>query len=466
MRLKFFANSLLLSLLVLAGSFRPSRAEEVENGGLIPPSAPLTSYPVTNTNDSGMGSLRQAILDANMNPGPDMITFSVSGTITLTSGELLITGDLFVIGPGATTLIISGNQTSRIFHIVGATVIISDLQLSNGNVGIGSGGGILNDGGTVTIDNMALTANSAGFGGGIATFGTMTITDSTLSNNTGSSGGGVANSGGTLTIINSTLSGNYGAFGGAVYDSGLTPTTTNITNSSLVGNAGVSGAGINNFGFKFNIKNSIVANNMPGGDCSLTRPLIASGVNFSTDNTCAGLTQVTLAQLNLGPLAYNGGSTHTHALLPGSVAIDAATDCTDLSVPANQLIADQRGIPRPQDGDGDVTPRCDAGSFEAPAMNLFDFCLRDDGSSNRLLINLTTGDYQFSDCSGFVLGGKATVIKKSSTITLQHISSDRRLQVTIDTINQRATASLQVLSRGKSFSITDRNMLNNICACN
>src|SRR5262245_12568367 len=69
---------------------------------------------VTNTNDSGTGSLRQALLDAN---DGDTITFAVSGTITLTSGGLLITKNVTISAPGADQLSIDGNQALLVFGV-------------------------------------------------------------------------------------------------------------------------------------------------------------------------------------------------------------------------------------------------------------------------------------------------------------------------------------------------------------
>src|SRR6266511_885838 len=68
---------------------------------------------VTNTNDSGAGSLRQALIDAS---DGDTITFAVSGTIVLTSGELLVDKSITIPGPGAGRLAVDGNATSRVFH--------------------------------------------------------------------------------------------------------------------------------------------------------------------------------------------------------------------------------------------------------------------------------------------------------------------------------------------------------------
>ena len=81
---------------------------------------------VTNTNDSGAGSLRQALSDGN---NGDTINFAVTGTITLTSGELLVDKSLTISGPGIATVAVDGNTTSRVFHIgSGKTVSIFGLN--------------------------------------------------------------------------------------------------------------------------------------------------------------------------------------------------------------------------------------------------------------------------------------------------------------------------------------------------
>jgi hypothetical protein len=150
------------------------------------------------------------------------------------------------------------------------------------------------------------------------------------------------------------------------------------------------------------IKNAIVANSTSGGDCfKYSGTFTALGKNFDTDGTCPGFTQVTSAQLNLGPLADNGGPTQTHALLPGSVAIDAVTDCTlvDGTTPVTE---DQRGVPRPQGA------ACDVGAFETTAGN---GDVNGDGVANVIdariclqfalgLISLTTAQQQACDVNG------------------------------------------------------------------
>src|SRR5215469_6558160 len=98
---------------------------------------------VINTNDSGPGSLRQALASAN---DGDTITFAVTGTIGLTSGELLVNKSITILGPGAGSLAVNGNATYRVFYIgAGNNVTISGLTMTNGYVSGENGGGIYND---------------------------------------------------------------------------------------------------------------------------------------------------------------------------------------------------------------------------------------------------------------------------------------------------------------------------------
>ena len=194
-------------------------------------SAP-TSTTVTNTNNSGVGSLRDAI--AIVAPG-GTIDFSLPlpATITLTTGELLINKDLTISGPGASSLAISGNNSSRVFNIASGSVAISGLTVRNGWPDL-HGGGIYNNG-TLTLINSTLSGNSTpngGSGGGIFNTGTLTLTNSTLSDNFARSGGGAICNAGTLTVTNSIFSGNSAANGGGIYNPGGPATLTNSTSST------------------------------------------------------------------------------------------------------------------------------------------------------------------------------------------------------------------------------------------
>lgn len=95
----------------------------------------------------------------------------------------------------------------------------------------------------------------------------------------------------------------------------------------------------------------------------------------------------------------------------------------------------------------------------------FDICLQDDSSGNLFQFNSATGDYLFTNCSGFTLGGIGTITRRGSTITLQQNGPDRRVLAKIDGGVNKGTASVQVFATGATFTITDRNTLNNTCSC-
>lgn len=119
-------------------------------------------------------------------------------------------------------------------------------------------------------------------------------------------------------------------------------------------------------GLDLEFKSSIVAGN-GGADCANPGggPVISVGVNHATDASCPGFLQLTSDDLALGPLTANGGPTPTHALLAGSAAIDAASDCMDLD--GGTVLVDQRSSLRSGDGDEDGFPGCDLGAFEVAA---------------------------------------------------------------------------------------------------
>src|SRR5262245_34140354 len=202
---------------------------------------------VTNLDDAGPGSLREAIAET---PTGGTVDFQegLSGTITLTSSLLTLAKDLTIAGPGAGALTVSGDNARPVFNIAGAfTVAISGLTIANGRAVASSGGGIANFGGTLTISGCTLTGNSTAFsgqGGGIFSTdnGTLTVTRSTLSGNSASGqGGGIANIGGTLTITSSTVSDNTASLeGGGIRNSGgeVTITSSTVSGNSTSGQGG------------------------------------------------------------------------------------------------------------------------------------------------------------------------------------------------------------------------------------
>src|SRR6476619_7902693 len=212
---------------------------------------------ITNTNDSGPGSLRQALTIAN---DGDTIGFAVTGTISLTSGELVIDKNIIISGPGPGLLTIARSQQAadfRIFNIPPShTAEIDGLTITGGSL-VGNGGGI-SSGATLTISNCAISGNSIlttdglqHSGAGIYNVGTMTIVNSTVNNNQAliggffpPDGGGISNDVGTLTIQNTTISENTAAgYGGGVYNVGSLGSLTAI-NSTIRGNTASSGGAI------------------------------------------------------------------------------------------------------------------------------------------------------------------------------------------------------------------------------
>jgi len=323
--------------------------------------ASATTLTVSNTADSGAGSLRAAILAASSG---DTINFSVSGTITLGSTLPAIAINLSIDGSGQ-AITVDGASAHQILIVnSGATVTVQNLTIAHGVSSFG--GGIFNSG-TLTINNCTFSANggSANGGGIYNTDGaTLTITNSTFSGNDSGDGGGIDNFDGTLTVTNSTFSGNTtGNFGGGILNNALG--TVAVTNCTFADNNGPPSAGaIANFG-NATLKGTVLAAST-GGNCSFT--ITDAGHNISDDGSCgfSGTSINNSTTLNLDPagLQNNGGPTETIALQPDSQAVDfiPIADCTDQSSPTPQpLTTDQRGFPRPDPGNLNF---CDAGAFE------------------------------------------------------------------------------------------------------
>jgi len=214
-------------------------------------------FTVSSISDSGQGSLRQAIIEANAEPGPDTIrfdkqTFNTPQVITLTTGEIDISSDLRVVGPGKDLLTLDGNSSSRIFSIYGtgsSKVTISGLSLTGG--ASAQGGAIINAE-NLTLKNLAIFNNTAtGSGGAVASsIGDLKIVDSQITaNSSGDDGGGifVASVNGKTSIMNTVISGNTASDdGGGVYIDSDSPSPglkVQLHKTQLSGNTATNGAG-------------------------------------------------------------------------------------------------------------------------------------------------------------------------------------------------------------------------------
>jgi CSLREA domain-containing protein len=345
----------------------------------------MQSLIVTNADDSGAGSLRQAIDSAPTNRDIlfDPPFFNVARTILLT-GALFINTNLNVIAPGANLVTISGGGASRVFDIHGGiTSCLSGITITGGNASP-DGGGISNSG-TLTVTNSTISGNTAArSGGGIAGLAITVITNSTISGNTansgtGSAGGGIYN-GGLLTITNSTISGNSASnsnrCGGGIWTNGA---SVNITNCTITNNSAPkqeSAPGLFRGGGTVTVRNSIIAvNGGPWPDVvSFLNPGIVSGgfnligdrgdVTFNSTGDQSGTFNAPVDPV-LGPLQDNGGPTYTHALLVGSPALDAGNNSgsgvlTDQRDAGFGRSVDLAGITNAASSDG-----TDIGAYEA-----------------------------------------------------------------------------------------------------
>ncbi|HXH19506.1 MAG TPA: choice-of-anchor Q domain-containing protein [Chitinophagales bacterium] len=363
---------------------------------------------VTNTNDSGAGSLR----DEATSQFGGLISFNIPASscsggvcvITLSS-QITINRVVILTNEGGSQKIeISGNDAVRVFEVSnGANLTVNSLTIRNGKPSSGTGGGILNSGGTITVTNSTIRNNSTsgflGDGGGIDNSGTATITNSTISNNSAGvfSGGGIRNNG-TATIINSTISNNSAGDGGGIFNDSGTATIVNstISNNSVVGsgsgggiyyNSGTAtiinstisnnsatgglGGGVFNFGGTVNARNTIIANNSAGLGPDFNGNLTSQGNNLIRNTSGISSTldpsDITGEDPLLAPLGYYGGKTWTRAFMTTptiSSALNGGNNCVrtlscSSNNPPSAITTDQRGASRTS-GVGNV----DIGAYE------------------------------------------------------------------------------------------------------
>jgi CSLREA domain-containing protein len=336
-----------------------------------------TTRTVTSLGDSGVGTLRDAVQASD---NGDTINFSVTGTISLTSGQLLLTKNMTITGPGANLLEVTRGSANdaRIFELDSGNVSISGLALTNGFAGGGlfnsDGGAIILFGGNLTISNCLISGNTAQFqGGAIAvingnltvsncTFsgnatsdivgsggaifyessGALTITNSTFSGNTSTNEGGAIDNSGTLTVSDSSFTSNFAgsqifstdpdrtpAYGGAIYNENVaTVTGCTFSNNTVAGFQEARGGAIcsNSFGNDtgLTIRNcTIVANSAQsqtfavGGGISVLASNNSTSTLTVSNSTLSGNSSSTLGG---GVYNYDGTLTLTNCTLSGNSA--------------------------------------------------------------------------------------------------------------------------------------------------
>jgi hypothetical protein len=330
------------------------------------PFAGAATLNVTSLTDSGPGSLRDTIAAANSG---DTILFSVTGTISLTTGELVISKNLVVDGPGATNLIVEriavGAPISRVFNVTSGTVIISDLtirrgfaQLDGGGIRneatltlnrctvsdnrtrIGEGGGIYNSG-TLTLNDCAIDRNRAAFesmsfgsGGGIYSEGSLTLNNCSFFNNLATSGGGGAvSSEANLSVTSCSFRFNIALSGGAIDNSAM----ATVANTSFTGNDASNGGGgaIASYGLTdvtLSVEDCVFTGNEAQGNAG-SGGAISSGGN-SADATTT-ITRCTFkdnranvrggAIANSGNTTFGGSATASFLLVNCTLAQNTAT---------------------------------------------------------------------------------------------------------------------------------------------
>ncbi len=364
---------------------------------------PTEAFTVDTTNDthdaipgngrcqdaSGKCSLRAAIEESNILNGPNWVNLP-NGNYISSLFYLVITDTLTINGEAMTSTVVDviGGQFYLINPSAQIAVTITNITIENGGGTEGDGiyvrenlllsdciiqdnsatrgGGIyVHAEGSLLVDTCYFEHNIASQGGAIYSAGDTTILDSTFFGNYADEGGAIYNMG-KLMVLNSTISGNIiSKSGGGIHSVSTLPAS--ISHSTVVNNiADANGIGWGDGGGIFSdgsllIQDTIIANNIDGTgeapDCG--GALVSNGYNLIKDLSGCAITLLPSDLFGmdplLGPLANNGGTTLTHALLAGSPAIDAG-NCTDPD--GNPVPFDQRGMPRPQG----VT--CDMGAYE------------------------------------------------------------------------------------------------------
>ena len=334
------------------------RGGGIHNEGMLT----LTDSAVSGNSASAFGgivnrgtlTLTNSVVSDNYHGG-----IETTGTLTMTNSTVSDNSALPGIDNGnrgevtLTDSTVSGNNGGGGIFNAG-TVTLTNCTVSGNFKSLYGGGGVANVG-VLTMTNSTVAGNTAAVGGGIDNEGTLSLIHSTVSGNTATDivGGGILNME-DLTLINSTVSGNQAAerdglqYGGGIYNGG----SVTLINSTISGNNVLSdgdGAAIH---WQGTVVDSECLADVATGTSS------SNGYNIESPGDTCGFDQTgdqaSVPDPMLGPLQNNGGPTETHALLPGSPAINQIpTDDCDVEI-------DQRGEPRPETGG----TMCDVGAFE------------------------------------------------------------------------------------------------------
>ncbi len=378
------------------------------------------TFVVDTTSDDGPGSLRAAI--ANADSYYDVISFNVTGTITLSS-QLEIKNGLTIKGPGADLLAISGNNVCRVFYIETAeSVDISGISIVSGNAI--DGGGMLNESSHPTVTNCTFSSSSGFYyGGGMYNRDSSpTVTNCIFSLNSATIGGGMYNeSYSSPTVTNCTFSTNSATTGGGMYNyNGSSPTVTNCTFSA---NSATTGGGMHNYSHSnpkvtnciFWDESDEIYNKSSAPTlsyCIVRNDDVGDGTNFNN---------IISQDPKLGSLADNGGPTWTCALGAGSPAIDAGTYVEGLD-------ADQRDVPRPFGYEFDIGAyEVDVASYTINAYCTFGGIITPDSTAvfEGASMDITISSDLYYHIDGLYVDGEPVSYNEAeNTYTFDNVSSD------------------------------------------
>ena len=361
------------------------------------------------------GSLRQAVFDVNANPGADVVQFApgLSGAIVLTNGQLNVTESVTIEGPGALQVIISGNNTTRVFGL-GApgpnAYDISGLTIAHGDSIRDNGSAIRmqDPDDTLRIRGAIIRDNRNFDGAGTAIFmtgGSIALTDTAVVNNSGGRGVLYLQDAGAV-VSNSTFSGNSGAFGDIWVRGAFGLASARIEHSTFAGYFG-SDTGVITYSAELagSIAESSYGNCVfagrsqnfvrffaPAGPTTVTS-LGHNIIDDASSDTFAAGTDLTSTNPMLGPLETTAG-TIVHFLMAGSPAIDAG-DPNALPGQSGVPFFDQRGGLNYRV----LNNRIDIGAVEAPPNA--NACVADvttDGTAN----DVPDGSVTLSDFSYYL----------------------------------------------------------------